>query len=62
MAMLLYIFAVGDMNSEVERAHKHEIEMMAQYQRELEETVEIRTKELKESNISTGMLCSNDII
>ncbi len=59
MAMLLYIFAVGDMNNEVERAHKHEIEMMAQYQRELEETVALRTKELKESNEKVEYLLLN---
>ena len=59
MAMLLYIFAVHDMNKQVEHALKLEIEMMAKYQKELEATVEERTKDLKEANEKVEYLLLN---
>ncbi len=57
--ILLYIFTIEDMNIRVERAHKLEIEMMAKYQKELEDTVNERTKELKEANEKVEYLLLN---
>ena len=47
------------MNIRVEKAHKLEIEMMAKYQKELEETVNERTRELKEANEKVEYLLLN---
>ena len=48
--IILYIFTILDTNKKLERAHRLEIEMMAKYQKELEETVALRTSELKVAN------------
>ena len=57
--VLLYIFTIEEMNIRVEKAHKLEIEMMAKYQKELEETVNERTRELKEANEKVEYLLLN---
>ncbi len=57
--ILLYIFTIEDMNDRVEKAHRLEIEIMAKYQRELEQTVEERTKDLKEANEKVEYLLLN---
>ncbi|MCR5846877.1 MAG: adenylate/guanylate cyclase domain-containing protein [Lachnospiraceae bacterium] len=57
--ILLYIFTIEDMNRRVEKAHRLEIEMMAQYQKELEETVDERTRELKKANEKVEYLLLN---
>ena len=57
--ILLYIFTIEDMNRRIERAHRLEIEMMAQYQKELEQTVDERTRELKKANEKVEYLLLN---
>ena len=57
--ILLYIFTIEDMNDRVEKAHRLEIEILAKYQRELEHTVDERTKELKEANEKVEYLLLN---
>ena len=47
MVVVLFIFTIQDMNEQVEQAHRMEIEMHERYQRELEQTVNERTKELR---------------
>jgi len=59
MAVVLYVFAVQDMNDSIEHAHKIEIEMMATYQKELQETVAQRTQELKVANEKAEHLLLN---
>ena len=59
MAILLYIFDLKEMNKKVERAHRLEIEMLARYQKELERTVDERTKELRAANQKVERLLLN---
>lgn len=59
MDIVLYLFTVIDMNKKVERAHRLEIEMMARYQKELEDTVALRTSELKDANEKVEHLLLN---
>ncbi len=59
MAILLYIFDLKEMNKKVERAHRLEIEMLARYQKELEQTVDERTKELRVANQKVERLLLN---
>ena len=59
MDIILYVFTILDMNKKVERAHKLEIEMMAKYQKELEETVALRTAELRDANEKVEHLLLN---
>ena len=57
--IILYVFTILDTNRKLERAHRLEIEMMAKYQKELEETVELRTAELKVANEKVEHLLLN---
>ncbi len=57
--IILYVFTILDTNRKLERAHRLEIEMMAKYQKELEETVELRTSELKVANEKVEHLLLN---
>ena len=59
MAFILYIFDLKEMNKKVERAHRLEIEMLARYQKELERTVDERTKELRVANQKVERLLLN---
>ena len=59
MDIVLYVFTILDMNKKVERAHRLEIEMMAKYQKELEETVALRTAELRDANEKVEHLLLN---
>ena len=59
MDIVLYVFTILDMNKRVERAHRLEIEMMAKYQKELEETVALRTAELRDANEKVEHLLLN---
>ena len=59
MAILLFIFDLKEMNKKVERAHRLEIEMLARYQKELEQTVDERTKELRIANQKVERLLLN---
>ena len=59
MAILLYIFTIQDMNDAVERAHQLEIDMMSKYQKELEQKVDERTKELRIANEKAESLLLN---
>ena len=45
MAIVLYVFALDEMNNAIERAHRLEVEMLEKYQKELEKTVDERTHE-----------------
>ena len=59
MAIVLYIFSIQEMNKSIAKAHRMEIEMMATYQKELEETVAQRTHELKVANDKAEHLLLN---
>ena len=59
MAILLYVFEIFNLGRAVERAHRLEIEMMAKYQRELEITVDERTRDLKVANEKAERLLLN---
>lgn len=59
MDIVIYIFTILDTNKKVERAHKLEIELMAKYQKELEETVQLRTAELRDANEKVEHLLLN---
>ena len=59
MAIVLYVFSIEEMNDSIDRAHKREISMMARYQKELEETVDLRTRELKVANEKVETLLLN---
>jgi len=50
MAIVLYVFTIQEMNETIEKAHRMQITMLEQYQKELERTVELRTKELRIAN------------
>ncbi|MCR5698124.1 MAG: adenylate/guanylate cyclase domain-containing protein [Treponemataceae bacterium] len=59
MAIVIYIFALQDLNESVERAHKLEIEILENYNEKLEKTVEERTFELKVANEKAENLLLN---
>ncbi|MCR5612136.1 adenylate/guanylate cyclase domain-containing protein [Treponema sp.] len=59
MSIVLYVFIIQEMNEEVERAHKLEVELLKRYKKELEHTVEIRTHELKVANQKAARLLLN---
>lgn len=59
MAIVLYVFTIKEMNKAVERAHRLEIEIMSKYQKELEDTVAERTKELRVANEKAEHLLLN---
>ena len=59
MTIVLFIFTIEDMNEQVDRAHKLEIEMHEKYQKELEITVDERTKELRIANQKAENLLLN---
>ena len=59
MAIVLYVFSIEEMNKSIDQAHKREITMMAKYQKELEETVDLRTHELKVANEKVESLLLN---
>ena len=47
MSIVLYVFAIQEMNEALERAHQLEVEILEQYKTELEQTVQERTSELR---------------
>ena len=59
MAIVLYIFVVLDSNEAIESAHKREVEILENYKRELEITVDERTKELRIANEKAEHLLLN---
>ena len=59
MAIVLYVFSIEEMNKSIDRAHKREITMMAKYQKTLEDTVDLRTHELKVANEKVESLLLN---
>ena len=59
MAILLYVFAIQEMNETIERSHRLEIEMLEQYKEKLEKTVEKRTHELRIANEKAENLLLN---
>ncbi|MCQ2241705.1 adenylate/guanylate cyclase domain-containing protein [Treponema sp.] len=59
MAIVLYIFVVLDSNEAIEYAHKREVEILENYKRELEITVDERTKELRIANEKAEHLLLN---
>ena len=59
VAIAIYVFAIQDMNREIERAHKMEIEILERYKKELEETVQKRTYELRLANEKAERLLLN---
>ena len=59
MAIVLYVFTIQEMNETVEKAHRMQIAMLEQYQKELERTVDQRTKELRIANEKAEYLLLN---
>ncbi len=59
MAVILYVFVIYELNESVERAHKREVEILENYQKELEQTVEKRTHELRIANEKADRLLLN---
>ena len=59
MAIVLYIFVVLDSNEAIEYAHKREVQILENYKRELEITVDERTKELRIANEKAEHLLLN---
>ncbi len=59
MAIILYVFAIQQMNDEIERSHRLEVEMLEQYKQKLEKTVEERTHELRIANEKAEQLLLN---
>lgn len=59
MSVFIYVFAIYEMNKEIERAHKMEVEILERYQKELEETVQKRTYELRLANEKAERLLLN---
>lgn len=59
MSVVLYIFVIHDMNVSVEKAHRLEVELLENYQKELEHTVEERTRELRVANEKAEHLLLN---
>lgn len=59
MALVLYVFVVLDSNEAILAAHKREVEILENYKRELEITVDERTKELRIANEKAEHLLLN---
>ena len=59
MVIVLYVFELQNLNLAVERAHRLEVEMLERYKKELEETVRIRTRELRVANEKAENLLLN---
>ncbi len=59
MVIVLFIFTIQDSNVAVEKAHKLEIELLERYQKELEQTVDERTRELRIANKKAENLLLN---
>ena len=59
MAIVLFIFTIQEMNEAVEKAHRMEIELLERYKKELEQTVEQRTRELRVANEKAEHLLLN---
>jgi class 3 adenylate cyclase len=59
ISIVLYVFSIQEMNRTVDRAHKLEIEIMENYQKELETTVDKRTQELRVANEKAEHLLLN---
>ncbi len=59
MAIVLYVFSIEEMNKSIDQAHKREITIMANYQKELQATVDLRTHELKVANEKVESLLLN---
>ncbi|MBQ5384183.1 MAG: hypothetical protein IIU46_07000, partial [Treponema sp.] len=59
MVIVLYVFELQNLNLAVERAHRLEVEMLERYKKELEETVRIRTRELRVANEKAEHLLLN---
>ena len=59
MSIVLYVFAIQEMNEALERAHQFEVEILEQYKTELEQTVQERTAELRVANEKTESLLLN---
>ncbi|MCR4741357.1 MAG: adenylate/guanylate cyclase domain-containing protein [Treponema sp.] len=59
MSVVLYIFTIQEMNHAVEKAHRMEVEMLERYKKELEETVDLRTQELRIANEKANNLLLN---
>ena len=59
ISIVLYVFSIQEMNRTVDRAHKLEIEMMENYQKELETTVDKLTQELRVANEKAEHLLHN---
>lgn len=58
-AIILYVFALQNLNESVRRAHRFEIQLLEMYKSELEKTVEERTQELKIANEKAENLILN---
>ena len=59
MTIVLFIFTIQEMNEAVEKAHRLEIELLERYKKELEQTVEQRTRELRIANEKAEHLLLN---
>lgn len=59
MAIVLYVFVVLDSNEAIESAHRREVEILENYKRVLEITVDERTKELRIANEKAEHLLLN---
>ena len=58
-AVILYVFALRNLNESVARAHRLEIQLLEKYRADLEKTVEERTHELKIANEKAENLILN---
>jgi class 3 adenylate cyclase len=59
LAIVLYVFEIQNLDMAVEKAHRLEVEMLERYKKELEETVKIRTRELRVANEKAEHLLLN---
>ncbi len=59
LAIVIYVFAIQDMNEAVERAHRLEVELLQNYKAKLEKTVEERTRDLRAANEKAENLLLN---
>ncbi|MBP5449682.1 MAG: hypothetical protein J6Y01_06145, partial [Spirochaetales bacterium] len=59
MAIAMYVFTIQEMNRTIEKAHRMEIEMLENYKKELEQTVDERTQELRIANEKAKRLLLN---
>lgn len=59
MAIILYVFVIKELNDSIEQAHKREIEILENYKKELEITVDKRTCELRIANEKAEHLLLN---